>query len=118
LGRLKSKVSEYIASGMQWDNMIKMFKLAAVTDAESLRMYCSFYIIRTFDILAKTHSDFSLLTKEEKTFFVDSRHNWVDIFDLEQFWHEQITERGEDNSEKKEKNDNYVQSKDKGCGIM
>eukprot|EP00026_Physarum_polycephalum_P006773 Phypoly_transcript_06825.p1 GENE.Phypoly_transcript_06825~~Phypoly_transcript_06825.p1 ORF type:complete len:567 (+),score=87.26 Phypoly_transcript_06825:171-1703(+) len=114
LGRLKLKVSEYIATGMHWDNLIKMFRLATVADAEALREFCGFFICRTFDSLAKTHSDFSMLTQEEKEFFRECRRDWVDINGLELYWQKKLM----DKEEEQEKNDKLPPPKDKGCGIM
>eukprot|EP00026_Physarum_polycephalum_P007559 Phypoly_transcript_07622.p1 GENE.Phypoly_transcript_07622~~Phypoly_transcript_07622.p1 ORF type:complete len:507 (+),score=72.21 Phypoly_transcript_07622:131-1522(+) len=91
LGRLKSKVAEYLATEMSWDNLIEMFRLATVADAQDLRDFCSYYIIRVLNTLSQSHKDFKILTQEEIAFFEERRRGWPDIADIEKYWISKLT---------------------------
>jgi len=100
IGRLKVKVASYIADGVNWDNLIQVFKFSTTADVESLNVYCSFYIVRMYDKI-KAHKDFGLLTDSEKHIFTEQRKNWkhISIQDYEEYWYNELEGKGKEGAE-------------------
>eukprot|EP00026_Physarum_polycephalum_P006404 Phypoly_transcript_06446.p1 GENE.Phypoly_transcript_06446~~Phypoly_transcript_06446.p1 ORF type:complete len:578 (+),score=51.82 Phypoly_transcript_06446:59-1735(+) len=99
LGRLKAMTASYIATEVNWDNLLKLYRLAVTADSQALTELCTFYIVRTFKKLEESHPDFKLLLKEEIEFFQERRRTWPDIEEIEKHWYADLAkDRGPNKS--------------------